>query len=66
MNQEIKKNHVFLEERKELWDGGGRKNLDGLGLVGGEGGLGEGVIIDEHGLLRQQLLKRLKVPAHLR
>ena len=39
--------------------------LDGAGLVGGEGSLGEDVVVDEDGLPGEQLLQRLDVGAQL-
>lgn len=39
--------------------------LDGAGLFGGEGGLGEDVVVDEDGLPGKQLLQRLDVGAQL-
>ena len=45
--------------------GSTRIYLDGAGLVGGEGGLGEDVVVDEDGLPPEQLLQRVHVGAEL-
>ena len=46
--------------RKGLFD------LDGARLLGGEGGFGEDVIVDEDGLLEEKLLEGVQIGRHLR
>jgi len=37
------------------------EKLDGAGLVGGEGGFGEGVVVDEDGFGEKKLLERFEI-----
>jgi len=37
------------------------EKLDGAGLVGGEGGFGEGVVVDKDGFGEKKLLERFEI-----